>query len=156
MLLTNNWFAVLQQDAAPGMMVRACISGVTIAKIRVERAPKDMGGLSCSAESGTTSNLVLGSGASILWMDTGTGVQWSIIRIGSDFMIRKGKLAAQCSNGAAVVRVKAEDNDQEVFEVNVPYPDDLQKCPADHPCRYYSDGGQWTLLDIACPKEIGK
>ena len=149
-------FAVLQQDASPGMMVRACISGVTIAKIRVERAPKDMGGLSCSAEPGMTDSLVLGSGASILWMDAGIGVKWSIIRIGSDFTIRKGKLAAQCSAGAAIVRVKTDENEQEVFEVNVPYPDDLQKCPVNHPCRFYADGGQWTLLDIACPKEIGK
>ena len=115
-----------------------------------------MGGLSCSAVAGTTSYLELGSGASILWMDDGTGVQWSIIRIGSDFTIRKGKLAAQCSNGAAIVRVKAEDNDQEIFEVNVPYPDDLQKCPVNHPCRFYADGTQWNLLDIACPKENGK
>ncbi|MDR3196419.1 MAG: hypothetical protein LBU34_01000, partial [Planctomycetaceae bacterium] len=28
-------FAVLQQDAAPNMVVRACVYGVTIAKIKV-------------------------------------------------------------------------------------------------------------------------
>ena len=145
-------FAVLQQDAAPGMMVRACLSGVTIAKVRVERAPRNMGGLSCNAASDATSYLELGGGASILWIDSGTGVKWSIIRIGSDFSIRKGKLAQQCSDGDSTVRVKPEDNDGDVFEVNVPYPDDLKECPIDHPCRFYADGGEWTLLDIACPK----
>ena len=134
-------------------MVRACLSGVTIGKVRVERAPRDMGGLSCNAVAGTTSHLELGSGASILWIDAGTGVKWSIIRIGSDFTIRKGKLAAKCSEGASSVRVKPDENDNDTFEVNVPYPNDLKECPVDHPCRFYADGGEWSLLDIACPKD---
>ncbi|MCL2624403.1 MAG: hypothetical protein FWD31_12135 [Planctomycetaceae bacterium] len=146
-------YAILQQDAAPGMMVRACLSGVTIAKVRVERAPNNMGGLSCNAAADTTEYLELGGGASILWIDTGTGVKWSIIRIGSDFSIRKGKLAEKCSEGASTVRVKPEENNQDVIEVNVPYPDDLKECPVDHPCRFYADGGEWMLLDIACPNE---
>jgi len=145
-------FAVLQQDAAPGMMVRACLFGVTIAKVRVERAPRDLGGLSCNAVADVTGYLELGSGASILWIDTGTGVKWSIIRIGSDFTIRKGKLAEKCSEGDATVRVRPENSD-DVIEVEVPYPDDLKECPVDHPCRFYADGRQWSLLDIACPIE---
>jgi len=147
-------FAILQQDAAPGMMVRACLSGVTIGKVRVERAPRDMGSLSCSAEPGTTSSLVLGGGAAILWIDAGTGVKWSIIRIGSDFTLRKGKLAAKCEKESATVSVRTEND--ETITVEVPYPEDLRECPVDHPCRYYSDGGVWTLLDIACPKEDKK
>jgi hypothetical protein len=144
-------FAVLQQDASPGLMVRACLSGVTIGKVKVERAPRDMGGLSCSTEPGTTNSLVLGGGASILWIDAGTGIKWSILRIGSDFTVRKGKLASKCDDGDSTVKVKTENSD-EVFEVSVPYPDDLRECPVDHPCRFYSDGGVWVLLDIACPK----
>jgi hypothetical protein len=145
-------FAVLQQDAAPGMMVRACVSGVTIGRVRVERAPRDLGGLSCGAAANMTESLELGGGgAAILWLDAGTGVKWSILRIGSDFSIRKGKLAKPCDAGAKTVAVQTE-NDEEI-EVEIPYPDDLRECPKGHPCRYYADGDRWTLLDIACPKE---
>jgi hypothetical protein len=145
-------FAVLQQDAAPGMMVRACVSGVTIGKVSVERAPRDMGGLSCCAIADVTGHLALGGGgAAILWIDAGTGIKWAILRIGSDFSIRKGKLAAKCEDGAKTVKVQMEN--EEEIEVEVPYPDDLHECPKGHPCRYYADGDRWTLLDMACPNE---
>jgi hypothetical protein len=144
-------FAVLQQDAAPGMIVRACVSGATIGKVKVEKAPKDMGGLSCGAVPNATGHLELGSGAAVLWIDSGTGIKWAIIRIGSDFTIRKGKLADKCEANAKTVKVQTEN--EEEIEVEVPYPDDLRKCPAKHPCRYYADGDRWSLLDIACPKE---
>ena len=147
-------FAVVQQDAAPGMMVRACLSGVTIGKIWVERPPRDMGGLACSAAPGMTNGLVLGGGAAVLWIDPGIGGRWSIIRIGSDFTLRKGKLAAKCEKESPTVSVRTEN--EETITVEVPYPQDLRECPVDHPCRYYSDGGVWTLLDIACPKEDKK
>jgi len=143
-------FAIVQQDAAPGMMVRACVSGVTIGKVKVEKAPKDMGGLSCGAVVDTTGYLELGGGgAAVLWIDAGTGNRWSILRIGSDFTFRKGKLAAKCEDGAETVKVQTEN--EEEIEVEVPYPDDLHECPKGHPCRYYADGDRWTLLDIACP-----
>ncbi len=94
-------FAVIQQDAAPGMMVRACISGVTIAKINVYKAPKDLVGLSCSAVHETTSNLELGGGgASVLWIDSGTGGKWAIIHLGANTLtIHTGKVSRDIEAG---------------------------------------------------------
>ena len=94
-------FAVIQQDAAPGMMVRACVSGVTIGKINVEKPPKDMVGLSCSAGEGITGNLELGGGgAAVLWVDSGSGIKWAIIHLGANTLtIHTGKVSKEIKPG---------------------------------------------------------
>jgi hypothetical protein len=78
-------FAVIQQDAAPNMIVRACIYGATIAKIKV--SPDSENGNSelkyCDIEEGQTSYLVSGGQTEVLWSDSSTQNRWAIIRIGS-------------------------------------------------------------------------
>jgi hypothetical protein len=78
-------FAVLQQDAAPNMMVRACVYGATIAKIKVSSNSEN--GNSelkyCDVEEGQTSYLVSGGQTEVLWSDSSTQNRWAIIRIGS-------------------------------------------------------------------------
>jgi len=74
-------FAVLQQDAAANMVVRACVYGATIAKVQVEgdTEPKY-----CDIKEDETGYLKSGgSGAEVLWSDDSTQNRWSIIRIGS-------------------------------------------------------------------------
>jgi len=137
-------FAVLQQDAANNMVVRACIHGVTIAKVKGGSEAKY-----CDVKENETGWLESGgNGAEVLWSGNG---DWAIIRIGSGFVIYKGKLASKCSEGASTVQIKPESG--ETITAGVPYPGDLKECPEGHPCRYYADGDGWTLLDIACPKE---
>ena len=75
-------FVVVQEPAAPGCVVRACVSGMTVARVYVENAssqPK-----ACDIEEGYTYDLTAGStgGASILWIEGGTGPKWALIRIG--------------------------------------------------------------------------
>lgn len=94
-------FAVIQQDAAPGMMVRACVSGVTIGRINVQKPPNDLVGLSCSAGEGITGNLELGGGgAAVLWVDSGTGDRWAIIHLGANTLtIHTGKVSKEIKPG---------------------------------------------------------
>lgn len=94
-------FAVIQQDAAPDMMVRACVSGVTVAKINVEQEPRDTVGLSCCAVAETTSNLELGGGgAAVLWLDSGAGDKWAIIHLGANTLtIHTGKVSQEIKPG---------------------------------------------------------
>jgi len=76
-------FAVLQQDAEPDMIVRACIAGVTVCKIQVSQQPESFDDLSCVATSGKTEYLKIGEeGAQVLWVESGTGTRWAIIRFG--------------------------------------------------------------------------
>ena len=75
-------FVVVQEPAAPGCVVRACVSGMTVARVYVESSssqPK-----ACDIEEGYTYDLTAGStgGASILWIEGGTGAKWALIRIG--------------------------------------------------------------------------
>ena len=79
-------FAVIQQDAAQNMVVRACVYGATVAKVKVEsdsnsgnNEPKY-----CDVKENDTSYLASGgSGAEILWSDNSSQQRWAIIRIGS-------------------------------------------------------------------------
>ncbi len=139
-------FAVLQQDAAPGMLVRACVVGVTVVKIQCD---SNRAVPTCDVEEGVTSHLVSGGSVEVLWSDTPNRTRWSLIRLGGGFSILRGELARACDDGDDTVRVRTEEGD--TIEVVVPYPDDLQKCPEGHPCRYYADRDGWSLLDIACP-----
>jgi hypothetical protein len=71
-------FAVLQQDAAPNQIVRACVHGVTVAKVKTENKVEY-----CDIESEETEFLVTAaSGVEVLWNDTSTEDNWAIIRIG--------------------------------------------------------------------------
>jgi len=78
-------FAVLQEDAAANMVVRACVYGITQAKIKVEsnggspQQPKY-----CDIKENETEYLAAGgSGAEVLWSDDSTLNRWALIRIGS-------------------------------------------------------------------------
>ena len=79
-------FAVLQEDAAADMCVRACVYGTTIAKVKV--TPEDGGDEKpklrfCDIKENQTSYLVSGGHTEVLWSDDSTNDRWSIIRIGS-------------------------------------------------------------------------
>jgi len=74
-------FAVLQQDASQNMIVRACVYGATIARVKVagDTEPKY-----CDIKENETDSLASGGGgAEVLWSDTSTQNRWAIIRIGS-------------------------------------------------------------------------
>jgi hypothetical protein len=78
-------FAVLQQDAEPNMVVRACIYGATIAKIKVSPdSENENSELNyCDIEEGQTGYLVSGGHTEVLWSDSSTENRWAIIRIGT-------------------------------------------------------------------------
>jgi hypothetical protein len=140
-------FAVLQEDAMPNMVVRACVYGVTQAKIKAD----DQQLTYCDIQEGVTDHLISGGGTEVLWSDETTMLRWGLIRIGGGFKIHRGTLAEKCDEGVASVQVEPEDSD--TITVDVHYPQDLKECPKGHPCRYYADGDGWTLLDIARPVE---
>ncbi|MCL2120389.1 MAG: hypothetical protein FWH27_18400 [Planctomycetaceae bacterium] len=73
-------FAILQEDASPNMVVRACVYGVTQAKVRVESSDDEP--TFCDIAEGVTDHLVSGSGAEVLWSDMTSSYRWSLIRIG--------------------------------------------------------------------------
>jgi hypothetical protein len=82
-------FAVLQQDAEPNQIVRACIFGATLAKIQSDNSSSSSSASSsnsgirfCDVKEDETEYLTSGgNGAEVLWHDSTT--QWAIIRIGS-------------------------------------------------------------------------
>jgi hypothetical protein len=73
-------FVVVQEPASPGSVVRACVSGLTVARVYTE----DSQPTACDIEEGYTYDFTGGStgGASILWIEDGTGPKWALIRIG--------------------------------------------------------------------------
>ena len=78
-------FAVIQQDASRNMVVRACVYGVTQAKVKVESSTGDSSQPKyCDIKENETGWLASGgSGAEVLWSDESTQNRWSLIRIGS-------------------------------------------------------------------------
>jgi hypothetical protein len=80
-------FVVLQEPAAPYTVVRACISGLTVARVYVPEPEEDKGYTepkACDIEEGYTYDFTAGSsgGAAILWIEEGVGPKWALIRIG--------------------------------------------------------------------------
>ncbi|GHT33426.1 hypothetical protein FACS1894214_5210 [Planctomycetales bacterium] len=81
-------FAVIQQDAAPNQIVRACIYGATVARVQKSSDSQSNSQTSdnteikfCDIKEDETSTLTSGgNGAEVLWYDDS---QWAIIRIGS-------------------------------------------------------------------------
>ena len=71
-------FAVIQQDAAPEQVVRACVYGTTVAKIQSSSSSEIK---YCDIKENETEYLSSGGHTEILWCDTTS--QWAIIRIGS-------------------------------------------------------------------------
>jgi hypothetical protein len=74
-------FVVVQEPVAPGSVARACISGLTVARVYVEGNDQPK---ACDIETGVTYDFTGGSsgGASVLWIEGGTGERWALIRIG--------------------------------------------------------------------------
>ena len=73
-------FVVIQEPAAPGSVVRACVSGLTVARVYTEDSqPK-----ACDIEEGYTYDFTACAtgGASVLWIEDGAGEKWALIRIG--------------------------------------------------------------------------
>ncbi len=71
-------FCVLLAPAKDDVIVRACISGVCQAKVNINDADDSTCGV------GTTTVLQSGKqGAQILWKESGTGVKWAVIHLGS-------------------------------------------------------------------------
>jgi len=78
-------FAVLQEDASANMVVRACVYGVTQAKIQMASSDSDSTQPKyCDIKENETGYLTSGgSGAEVLWSDESTQNRWALIRIGS-------------------------------------------------------------------------
>jgi hypothetical protein len=78
-------FAIIQQDAEPNMVVRACVYGATIAKIKVssdsDSENKEI--KYCDIKENETGYLTSGGQTEVLWSDNSTNDRWAIIRIGS-------------------------------------------------------------------------
>jgi len=80
-------FVVLQESSEPGSVVRACISGLTVARVFVPepqdgkeyKEPK-----ACDIEEGYSYDFTAyaSGGAAILWIENGPGPCWALIRIG--------------------------------------------------------------------------
>jgi hypothetical protein len=74
-------FAVLQEDAEPEQCVRACLYGVTIAKVE-SKSESESKIRFCDVKENNTEILASGGGgAEVLWHDKQSN--WAIIRIGS-------------------------------------------------------------------------
>ena len=71
-------FAVIQQDAAPEQVVRACVYGATVAKIQSSSFASEI--KYCDIKENETEYLTSGGHTEVLWSDTSS--QWAIIRIG--------------------------------------------------------------------------
>jgi hypothetical protein len=79
-------FAIIQQDASPDMIVRACVFGVTIAKIQIPQNYRNENYALkyCDIKVGETSCLISGGQTEILWNNAVVSgeICWAIIRVG--------------------------------------------------------------------------
>ena len=77
-------FAVLQQDAANNMVVRACVYGATVTKVKTDSDGGNTEPKYCDIKENETGYLSSGgSGAEVLWCDNSSQERWAIVRIGS-------------------------------------------------------------------------
>ncbi len=89
-------FCVLLAPAKDDVIVRACASGVCVAKVNIN----DADDTTCGVDATT----VLQSGkqgAQILWKESGTGEKWAVIRVGSFDATQFAKLDATLNAGSS-------------------------------------------------------
>jgi hypothetical protein len=141
-------FGILQADCEPRQLVRACVSGITIARIRAKEESNGKEIYACDVTDGETQFLSQGGHQEVLWSDSTNNDRWALIRIGRLQRFFKGKLKEDIKAKAEKVTLIAEEDEREV-EVTLPYPDQTPAYPKDHPCRYYAGLKEWILLDFA-------
>jgi hypothetical protein len=73
--------------------------------------------------------------------------EWEMVGGGASG-IYVGNLTYGCAIGATKVNVTTST--RETIEVIIPYPNDVNASPQGHPCRYYTNGDEWVLFDMAC------
>lgn len=76
-------FAILQSDASPGEVVRACVHGVTFARLKHDGEKEPT---SCDIIEGDTQFLKSNGNTEVLWSEADANPRWAIIRIGGGGM----------------------------------------------------------------------
>jgi hypothetical protein len=122
-------FAVLQQDASQNMVVRACVYGATIAKVKADSDSSNGNNTPkyCDIKENETGYLATGgSGAEILWSNNSSQNNWAIIRIGSGkstiFPVKLDKTGGEQGDDSKVASWKYKVTDaltDEKLEENV-------------------------------------
>ena len=86
----------------PNMVVRACVYGVTQAKIKAN----DQQLTCCDIEEGVTDHLVSGGNTEVLWSDETATIRWGLIRIGGGrsvlFPVKLNKTGGEQGNDTKV------------------------------------------------------
>jgi hypothetical protein len=145
-------FAVIQQGAEVGDVVRACLNGLTFAYIKGEQNNQDVTEQNfCNVCADDTDYLVFSnSGAQVIWYKKESRV--GVIRIGGGGGDGSSILTGIISNtnNAGATTIMVQTTDKEEIEVKVPYPSDFNGSKSGQSCRYYKDGNDWILLDLPC------
>ena len=76
-------FAILLKPADDGKLVHAVVAGVTVAKVNIT----DVNHQYAEVKDGDATSLASSAcgSALILWIESGTGVKWAVIRMGNDY-----------------------------------------------------------------------
>jgi hypothetical protein len=74
-------FAILQEDAKPNQIVRAIISGITVARIRTSEDDTEVE--TCDITDDETLYLSPDGPQEVLWSSTGRTNRWAVIRLGT-------------------------------------------------------------------------
>ena len=154
-----NRFAIIQEDAAPNMVVRAVISGPSIAKINVHKPQQEIIGLTCSAVAGRTSNLELGGGgAAVLWIDAGVGGRWAIVHLGaSTLSAHTGKVSREIKAGIDPANADHggevdEDNGEKGQRAFAGILEDEDRIRVDTRVEWFKVGGINRIVNAKCDK----
>ena len=169
-------FAITQQDAEPDQIVRACLIGVTIARIRTDKEKVE----SCDCRSGDTESLAATGSAQVLWIadvpeenedeeeatpdkeeEKTEPLRWAIIRIGtggSSNMIYSGIYRGAWNGGGYSVEPSDKSllaKDAETIHVKLPPLYCAPQRSDGDPCRFYRNAdNEWEFLDFDCVYEI--
>ena len=93
----------------PGAVVRACLSGLTVARVYVPDPDKGYSTpKACDIEEGYTYDLTGGStgGESILWIEDGPGEKWTLICIGHGDTSALFPVTLEKTGGAALAEIR--------------------------------------------------
>ncbi len=124
--LHQGRFVVLLEPLAAGAIGRACLAGVTVARLRLEDADQQVIHAEIIDADATALQPAAAGSAAVLWhQDTsGGGDVWAIVRLAGDSAgrIRFGKLKADWDNSQATVQLDPCDpagNDNGLDDVEV-------------------------------------
>ena len=145
-------FAVLQEPLPAAYIGDAIVSGVTVAQITVNHASHDRADVNPSGGAALVSAFY--GAAEILYVESGTGAKWAVLRLGAFVApLLKAKADAQIAVGSSgSVTVYRNGSATEAVTAHLNWMDGNQAVAAASELliQYFRDESKWVIVGAEC------